>query len=202
MHDSTRGQRPDPSPESTDGMASKRVREPLTQAESEFARELFERHRLSLQRYLTGIVRTREDANEILQETYLRLLRQPSFDHLRDNARAYLFQTATNLARDLFRQRAYKNAQGEMDAFAASGLDTPDWTSWPELALQGEQVGAVIVRALQDLDGQVRTALLLNRFRDMTHRQIAAWMGVSERTIERYIKEGLTHIARRLKAEL
>src|SRR5688572_8438996 len=96
--------------DSQPGIPDKRIevdsRAPLSPAESEFARELFERHRLSLRRYLTGLVPTREDANEVLQETFLRLLRQPSFEQLRENARAYLFQTATNLARDLFRQRA------------------------------------------------------------------------------------------------
>lgn len=178
------------------------AREPLTQAESEFARELFERHRLSLYRYLNGLLHSREEAREILQETYLRLLRQPSFDHVRKNARAYLFQTATNLARDLFRQRAVKGIDTEMEAFAAGGLDTPDWMSWPEFALEAEQIAAVILAALRELERPVRSALLLHRFRGMTHGQVAVRLGVSERTIDRYIKEGLGAIAKRLKVEL
>lgn len=178
------------------------AREPLTQAESEFARELFELHRLSLYRYLNGLLHSGEEAREILQETYLRLMRQPSFEHVRKNARAYLFQTATNLARDLFRRRAVKGVDTEMEIFAAGGLDTPDWISWPEFALEAEQVAAVILAALRDLERPVRSALLLHRFRGMTHGQIAVRLGVSERTIDRYIKEGLVAIAKRLKVEL
>jgi len=174
-------------------------RQPLTAAESEFARELFERHRLSLHRYLKGLLSSPEDASEILQETYLRLLRQPSFDHIRANARAYLFQTATNLARDLFRSKTSKGTVSDRDN---DPLATPDWTNWPDLALEGEQVAAIITRALEQLDVQVRTALLLHRFREMTHQDIAARMNVSVRTIERYIKEGMVHIEHRLKAEL
>ncbi len=177
-------------------------REPLTQAESEFARELFDRHRLAIYRYLNGLLHSREEAREILQETYLRLLRQPSFEHVRENARAYLFQTATNLARDLFRRRAAKGIDAEMEAFAASGLAEPDWMSWPELALEGEQAAAVVIAALEDLPHPARSALLLHRFRCLTHAQIAAWMDVSERTVERYIKEGLGAIAKRLEVEL
>jgi RNA polymerase sigma factor (sigma-70 family) len=178
------------------------VRRQLNRAESEFARELFERHRLSLLRYLTGLVHTREDAREILQETYLRFLRQPSFDRLRDNARAYLFQIATNLARDFFRQNSIKNSVAHQASVEERALVAPDWTSWPEMSLQGKQVEAVIVCALQELDPNVRAALLLHRYRDLTHRQIAARMDVSERTIERYIKQGLTHIAERLQGNL
>lgn len=179
--------------------ADPKSRAPLSPAESEFARELFERHRQSLYRYLNGLLPSREDASEILQETYLRLLRQPSFEHIRANSRAYLFQTATNLARDLFRSRASRGVQTEASTTGTALLDTPDWTNWPDLALEGEQVAAVIIRALEELDTQVRTALLLYRFRDLPHREIAVRMNLSVRTIERYIKDGLAHIGRRLK---
>lgn len=176
------------------------IRQPLTRAETEFAQELFERHQLSLYRYLKGLLHSQEEAKEILQETYLRLLRQPSFDHVRQNARAYLFQTATNLARDFFRQRSVRGLSAEAEAFAATGLNTPDWESWPELALEGDQLSVVIIGALDELGAEVREALLLHRFRGMTHREIAVCMNLSVRTIERYIKEGLAHIGRRLKA--
>lgn len=176
-------------------------RQPLSDTESEFVRELFERHRLSLYRYLKGLLHSREDASEVLQESYLRLLRQPSFDRLRENARAYLFQTATNLARDLFRARAARGIDAERDIFAASGLGTPHWASWPELALQGEQIELLVIRALGDMDPRVRAALLLHRLRQCTHVQIAARIGVCERTVERYIQTGLRLIAERLEAE-
>src|SRR5258708_29028704 len=174
-------------------------REPLSPVEAQFAQELFERHQLSLYRYLNGLLHSREEAREILQETYLRLLRQPSFDHVRENARAYLFQTAANLARDFFRRKAAHGIEAERELFAASGLDVPHWESWPDLALEGEQLGLLIVRALQDMEPPLRSALLLHRFRNFTHRQIAVWLGVSERTVERYVKEGLSLIKEQLK---
>jgi len=126
-------------------------------------------------------------------------MRQPDFERVRLNAQGYLFQTATNLARDIFRQRVAKGAAAEAAAFAAAGLETPDWSSWPELALEGQQLSALIVDTLQALDPRVRCALLLHRFRDLTHGQIAACMRLSERTIERYIQEGLQRIADRME---
>ena len=179
-----------------------RLREPLSSVEAQFARELFERYQLPLFAYLNGLLKSRDEAKEILQETYLRLLRQPSFDHVRKNARAYLFQTATNLARDHFRRKASHGIGAEREFFSASGLDVPRWETWPDLALEGEQTGQLIIRALQNMELPVRSALLLHRFRDFTHHQIAVWLGVSERTVERYIKEGLSLIAEQLKAGL
>jgi len=174
------------------------LRMPLTAAEAELVRELFEMHRLSIYRYLHRILNSREDASEILQETYLRFLRQPDLERVRVNARAYLFQTATNLARDLFRRRVMKGAAAEAEAFMAAGLESPDWNSWPELALDARQLSQVLLQALRALDPPVRHAVLLHRFRNLTHAQIAARMQLSERTIERYIKDGLRRIRERM----
>lgn len=191
----------DADPSSGSEVSASGGRKPLTAAESAYATELFERHRLALYRYLKGLLHSREDASEVLQETYLRLLRQPGFDHVQRNARAYLFQTATNLVRDRFRQRIRNGFLAESKAFLTQELDAPDLASWPDLAVQGEQLTHIVVAALEELDSQVRLALLLYRFRDLTHRQIAARMGVSERTVERYIKESLAHISARLERE-
>lgn len=184
------------------GSPDANARPALTPAEAEFARELFEQHRLGLYRYLKHVLMSREDALEVVQETYLRLLRQPSFEHVRQNARAYLFQTATNLANNCFRQRSQKSLDAETEMFEAAGLASPQWASWPEAALQGEQTESIILRALAELPTSVRTALLQHRFQSLTHREIAVRLGMSERTVERYIKDGLLHIANRLEAGL
>ena len=78
-------------------------------------------------------------------------------------------------------------------------MDTIDWSRWPDLELSGEQLAEIIVAALEQLSGPMRDALLLYRFRDMTQQEIAEHMHLSTRTVERYIKDGLAHIARRLQ---
>ena len=176
-------------------------RQPLTDSEAAYARELFERHRFALFRYLRRVLASREDASEVLQETYLRLLRQPDFERVNANARAYLFQTAVNLARDRFRQRLKKGAEAEAQAFVAGGLDSPDYGGWPEFALESQQTEALVVAVLEGMEPRMRCALMLNRFRDMTYRQIADCMKVSERTVERYVKEGLRRIARQIEEQ-
>jgi RNA polymerase sigma factor (sigma-70 family) len=180
--------------------SDQRARGPLSPAESKFVQELFESHRFSLYSYLHRLLRSREEAREILQETYWRLLRQPSFERIRENARGYLFRTATNLAQDHFRRKTSHGLESEREVFSASGLDVPHWESWPDLALEAEQTRQLIIRALQNMPQAMRSALLLHRFRELTHHQIAVWLGVSERTVERYIKEGLSLIAASLEA--
>jgi RNA polymerase sigma factor (sigma-70 family) len=102
----------------------------------------------------------------------------------------------------LFRHRAVRGIDAEKRAHSLSGLNAQDWSNLPDLALEGDQVAYLIIDALKELSSSVREALLLYRFRDMTHREIAVRMGLSTRTVERYIKDGLGHIGRRLEAVL
>ena len=86
----------------------------LTASEVQFAQELFERHRFSLYGYLSRLLHSREEAKEILQESYLRVLRQPGFGRLRTNARAY--------ARDNSALCAPREPPGRLPHAAASRL--------------------------------------------------------------------------------
>ena len=66
---------------------------------------LFTRHRRSLLWYLMRLIRNRDDAEDIAQEAFARLLGVPHLDADPSRARNYLFATATNLARDNYRRR-------------------------------------------------------------------------------------------------
>lgn len=64
---------------------------------------LFERNRHDLLSYLTSKV-GREDALDLLQETFVRVLRRAALDDVVDS-KAFLKRVATNLIRDLTRRR-------------------------------------------------------------------------------------------------
>ena len=60
---------------------------------------LFADHGSSLQAFLYKRVRRRPDAADLAQEVYLRMLRVPDMDHVR-NPEAYLYAVASNLAKE------------------------------------------------------------------------------------------------------
>src|SRR5260370_41550210 len=67
--------------------------------ETEAFRELFEAHHREMFRFayrLTGVVDAAED---ITQESFLRLIRRPAFDHTRGSLRQYLYGIVRNLVR-------------------------------------------------------------------------------------------------------
>ena len=67
--------------------------------------------------------------------------------------------------------------------------------------MESRQTEALVIAVLEGMEVEMRCALLLHRFRGMTCGQIAECLRVSERTVERYIKEGLRRIARQIEEQ-
>ena len=149
---------------------------------------LFTRHRRSLLWYLTRLVQSRDDAEEIAQEAFVRLLGVPHLDTELSRARNYLFATATNLARDNYRRRT---ARGEGAHVALDELQLEAGDPEPERLVDAERGCRIVDRALRDLQPRPRQAFLLYVHEEMTYERIALALGVSKKTIERDIALGL-----------
>jgi RNA polymerase sigma-70 factor (ECF subfamily) len=146
---------------------------------------------------LHGFLRRRlgpEAADDVVQETYVRLLQYPCLDAVR-NLRAFLFKTASNLMVDWVRQdqaRA-KNIQADVDLEILS-IPTPD----PEAVADGALQLARFRGALAELPVLCRHAFLLNRIDGLTHAEVAKRLGISKKTVERYILKAFDHCYARL----
>jgi len=68
-------------------------------------RECFDTHAPGLLRYLRRLTGSRSDAEELLQDTFLKLHLQVEAGIELENVRAWLFRVATNAARDRERER-------------------------------------------------------------------------------------------------
>jgi RNA polymerase sigma factor (sigma-70 family) len=168
------------------------------QSHGEYVAQLFTKHRASLHRYLSRLVRI-EDAAELVQETYYRLLRHGSTVRLEAMARSFLFHTATNLARDHRRRRLTHRSDQH------TPLDLHDIGEdhlGPDEQLAGEQTLSVIERAIADLPSDTRTVFLLHRFRDLSYPQIAETMNLSTRTVARKMAEALERLGSVVKAAI
>ena len=152
---------------------------------------LFNRHRVSLQRYLTRLV-SPDDAAELVQESYYRLLRHGEMVRIDAMARSFLFQTATNLARDHHRRRASHRAALHVPIDAEEIVEDH---LGPDEQLAGEQARALLERAIAELPPDTRTVFMLHRFRDLTYPQIAQVMSLSARTVARKMAEAIERLS-------
>src|SRR5580658_9037930 len=115
--------------------------DPTVDSQRAFLTLLYTMYRAPLFRYFDGIIPSREEAEELVQETYLRVMRRSQVTSFEFSARNYLFETATNLARDHIRRRRYRRH----DSLNATGDELPDTSQWePDRQLAWDQAIAAL----------------------------------------------------------
>ena len=144
--------------------------------------QLFTAHRSALLQYLKRLLASSEDAEEIVQETYIRLLKFEDIEQLDSQVRRFLFRIATNLARDRFRQRKARAHDAHVP-FELVELETHEET--PDEIVDWDAGMEVLRRALLDLPPRHRQVFLLHVTENMSYRTIAKHLGVSTKTVER-----------------
>ena len=161
----------------------------------QFVEELFACYREPLLRYLRGLLARRADAEDVLQETYARLLCVNELDRTPSRARAYVFKIATNLVNDRFRRRA------EHSVAAADKAQLFRAEESPEGIVEFAQGLEIVRRTLLDLKPRCRQVFLLRAAEDLSYEAIAARLGISKRTVEREMKHALDVCQKRLRRE-
>lgn len=121
--------------------------------------------------YALGMIHNRHEAEDIAQESLLRLYRLSSTGQLRDggsSARALVFTIAHNLAVDRLRRERHTVPLDETEPAPQQGQPG-------EQALLREQLD----RALADLPESHRSALMLREFGGLAYTEIASAMGAN-----------------------
>lgn len=161
---------------------------------TELVTRVFVRFQRSLLRYLRDLLVRREDAEDVAQETYVRLVRAGSVEQSEMHIRASMFRAATNLAYDRFRQR---RARGLHDDGELAEL--PDEAAPVERVVELEQALRVVEQTLLELPPRCRQVFLLRTAHEWSYDEIAERLGISKRTVEREMQAALDACQRELK---
>lgn len=156
---------------------------------------LFQDHREAILGFLIHKVSCPDTAQDLSQETYLRLIRQTSLPHA-ENLVGYLYRTAERLAIDFLRydKRVSANAVPLDEHLECSRLQ-------PEAATILRQQCERLLDAIASLPDQCRHVLLLRKIDELTYTDIAARLDISEKTVQRHLVKAMLHCQRRLNNE-
>ncbi len=154
---------------------------------------LFRDHNESLVRFLTLRLQSRQEAREVAQEAYVRMLQLERTD-IAGFVRAYLFRIAGNLAIDRLRRRATESRFQETELFSGVFERPPD----PEqIAIERERMEQ-IRGFLHELPDAVREAFMLFRTEEMDQGSIARRLGITDRMVRNHITRALMYCRLRL----
>jgi RNA polymerase sigma factor (sigma-70 family) len=158
---------------------------PLSQT-AEFVRHVAAKHGRKLRRYLIGRLRAGDDAEDMAQEVYLRLLKLDRTDLIREPA-AYLHVVTRQVFQE-YREREAKQPLATEDDTLDQLVHQGQNPMADEMA-EREHLERELQRLMNKLDDARRQAFILKHREGFTVEQIAAVLELPEWSIKRYLKQ-------------
>jgi len=126
-----------------------------------------------------------EDAQDAMQEVFLRLFR--NLRRIEGDPRAWLYRVTVNVCRDQHRRRRHVH---EID------LTLADTTPGPEALLALDQRKQLLMEGLQTLPERERAAVVLRDIEGLSTAETAAILGVEEVTVRSHISTARVKLAK------
>jgi RNA polymerase sigma-70 factor (ECF subfamily) len=150
-------------------------------------RELIRSHHASLMSLLRRRIRVAEDAADVAQEAYIRMLKYEGARNVQFPS-SLLFRIAINVAKDRGRSDQVRRVKDQCELHE---LEIDSGVANPERQLAAEQDLERVHAIIEQLPPKCRRVFLLSRMHEMTYPQIAEHCGISVKMVEKHISHAL-----------
>jgi RNA polymerase sigma-70 factor (ECF subfamily) len=162
---------------------------------------LYGHHRAELLRFLAARTGDMAEAEDILQELWIRADAQPpaAIEHWR----ADLFRTANNLVIDRVRARRRREARERLWSEDLHGPlsgteEVADPAATADLVAEADDEARRIAAAIAGLPDGARRAFELHKIDGLSHAEVAARLGISRSGVEKHMAVAMKHLRRAL----
>lgn len=159
--------------------------------------EIFQEYYEELKAYVLTQVHVKEDAGDIVHDTYLRLRRIDNWGKITNN-KAFIYRAAKNLIIDRIRRlnkQVPQDSDSEKENVEHSLQDNRNPLE-ETLSLEKHEVLQVQIAGLSE---KCREVFVLHKFTGLKHAQIAKRLNISQSTVEKHIIKALRQCRRALK---
>jgi RNA polymerase sigma-70 factor, ECF subfamily len=161
-------------------------------------RELVDRYSRAVFRVAYRVTGRVEDAEDVVQETFLRAYRQLGWFEARANFGTWLHRIATNCAVDLLRARPKREVIEEPETLERAASAAGDGHPTPERSLLGVQIKERLAGAMSLLTEMERAAFTLRHFEGLSIDEIARMLGLKTSAT----KHSIFRAVRKMRREL
>ena len=148
--------------------------------DSEAFRALVERHSRAVYRLAHRMTGTSQDAEDVVQETFLKAYRQLGRFESRANFSTWIHRIAVNCSIDLMRSRAYREAAHDATPLGQSSADEriAEGRASPERLMLSTEVQERVNTAMWTLSRMERAAFVLRHFEGHSIEEISRALGL------------------------
>lgn len=150
---------------------------------SRFIKGLYESSYKELFSFLLRRSTNKQQAQDLSQETYLRLIRVERTD-LIEQPRAYLFRIAANL---VYEMRIKSERHCEKVTYPLEEVEDIPSIDDPQLNYENSKAIQDLEKIIEDLPLIYQTVLLMRKRDGLSHSDIANKLGISIHTVRKYL---------------
>ncbi len=174
--------------------------------EKEFVvfRDSFDRLYRKLVNYSSFYISDTEDAKEIVQDVFLKFW-EGNFDIIEmeklSTVDSFLFTVTRNKCLDYLKHKkvVLKFQESKKDEIVRSSIHEHSLSDESSLKfLINKDVKLAIKKAINELPESIKQTFVMNRFKDMTYKEIASYLEISEKTVEYRISAALKELRSKL----
>jgi RNA polymerase sigma-70 factor, ECF subfamily len=198
-----------PSPEASAQQADARDRADmrrLCSGQDAALDDLMERHATPIFRFLSRMVGNEDDANDLAQETFVRVFKSCKSFRPNDKFSTWLFTIAANLARNHFRWRS-RHPNVSLETEAGGSEKNPGGTlaalhPAPDEQPLATERAAAVRRAVEKLPEDLRAAIVLCEWEERSVAGAAAVLETTPKAVESRLYRARQILRERLKTWL
>ncbi|MBN1916390.1 MAG: sigma-70 family RNA polymerase sigma factor [Verrucomicrobia bacterium] len=172
--------------------------------------QLFERYRSRVFTFVWRYVRDRETAEDIFQETFVRVFARAGTYRKRAKVSTWIYTIAANLCRDELRRRRRRplvsldgplpgDEPGQVWMQIVSAPDAP--TDSPRQAAQDAEHRTALWRAVDGLPSELRVTLELQALHGLKYREVAEVLGIPLGTVQSRIHNAIKLLRKAFRDE-
>ncbi len=163
-----------------------RIAEGLRRQDADLLQELLERYQHRLMRYLCSLTGRTDLAEDLFQETWIRVLERGYLYDDRGDFDAWLFTIARNRALDMFRKRSTVSLDEMMhpDEDGTAAFDPPAADLSPLDAFRLAEQACLLHATMGRLQPIHRQVLEMHFYEDLTMREISERTGIHMPTVK------------------
>lgn len=142
--------------------------------------------------YANTMVNDMDEAEEIVQSTFLALWEKRSGIDIHTSVKSYLYQAVHNTCLNRIKHNRVRQTHSEYYRYTADVAMGSD-------LLIGKELETQINEAIDSLPPQCQTVFRLSRFENLTYAEISEQLSVSVKTVENHMGKALRILREKLK---
>jgi RNA polymerase sigma-70 factor (ECF subfamily) len=166
-------------------------------------RFLLNRHKEAIYRLIVKIVRNQEEAQDLVQETFMKAFGSLSSYKCQYRFTTWLYKIAANSCIDFLRKRKLVSVSLDQPLETKDGevtVELADWTYNPEADLTSRQKSLSIDAAIDSLPKKYREVITFRHKQDKSYEEIAQILGVPVGTVKARIFRARELLKKKLKS--